>query len=197
MDSSAEMLQKIEAELARENDDVAETEQSADHLAEILDELMEEMKVTKRQRIREIMKKPEQEAAIEAIYDEIEEALQKKIDGLNHQIDLLSDKRNTIIQIDRATKTALEVFRDVLNKDKLERMDLELIIERILVFEDHVEVKLRSDIDAILRTGEAEEAANFKQDTGDISQITIVQTADRRSDKVFHVNVISSGERLP
>ena len=76
-------------------------------------------------------------------------------------------------------------------------MDLELIIERILVFEDHVEVKLRSDIDAILRTGEAEEAANFKQDTGDISQITIVQTADRRSDKVFHVNVISSGERLP
>ena len=62
---------------------------SADRLAEVLSDLQEELKVTKRQRIREIMKKPEQEASIEALYDEMEADLQKKIDGIHHQICLL------------------------------------------------------------------------------------------------------------
>ena len=41
----------------------AKTEQSADHLAEVLDDLQEELKATKRQRIRDIMKHPEHEEA--------------------------------------------------------------------------------------------------------------------------------------
>ena len=49
---------------------MAETEQSADNLAAVLADLTEELKVTKRQRIREIMKKPEKEAEIEATYDD-------------------------------------------------------------------------------------------------------------------------------
>ena len=136
----------LNEELKRENDQVAETEQSADNLAAVLADLTEELKVTKRQRIREIMKKPEQEASIEALYDEMEADLQKKIDGINHQINLLSDKRNTIIQVNRVAKTAIDVFRDILEKDKLERNDLELLIDKILVFEDHLEIKLQSDI---------------------------------------------------
>ena len=91
MENSASMIEELNRDLAKENDNIAETEQSADHLAEILDDLMEEMRITKRQRIREIMKKPEQEEMIEATYDEMEAELQKKIDGLNHQIDILSD----------------------------------------------------------------------------------------------------------
>ncbi len=104
------MIEQLNRDLARENDSIAETEQSADNLAAVLEELEEEMKVTKRQRIREIMKKPDREAEIEATYDELEAELQQKIDGLNHQIDLLSDKRNTVIKVNRAAKTALEVF---------------------------------------------------------------------------------------
>ena len=142
MENSASMIDELNRDLAKENDNIAETEQSADHLAEILDDLMEEMRITKRQRIREIMKKPEQEEMIEATYDEMEAELQKKIDGLNHQIDILSDKRNTYIRVNRAAKTALEVFNDILHKDKLERNDLELLIDRILVYEDHLEIKL-------------------------------------------------------
>ena len=137
-DGSAAMLERLNEELKRETEQVAETEQSADNLAAVLADLTEELKVTKRQRIREIMKKPEQEASIEALYDEMEADLQKKIDGINHQIDLLSDKRNTIIQVNRVTKTAIDVFRDILEKDKLERNDLELLIDKILVFEDHL-----------------------------------------------------------
>ena len=196
MENSAAMIDQLNRDLARENDEIAETEQSADHLAEVLDELMEEMKVTKRQRIREIMKKPEKEAEIEATYDELEEELQKKIDGLNHQIDLLSDKRNTVIKVNRAAKTALDVFADILAKEKLDRNDLELIIDRVLVFEDHLEIKLQRDIDSLLRCGTLEEAANFNSGIENILHCRLVQSADKRPDKVFDVNVIYDGDPL-
>lgn len=194
-DSSAAMLEQLNEELKRENDQVAETEQSADNLAAVLADLTEELKVTKRQRIREIMKKPEQEASIEALYDEMEADLQKKIDGLSHQIDLLSDKRNTIIQVNRVAKTAIDVFHDILEKGTLERNDLELLIDKILVFEDHLEIRLQSDIDTLLRCGTLEDAANFKQGTENIGN-TLIQSSKGHEDKVFRANVINEGDPL-
>ena len=201
MENSAAMIEELNRDLAKENDNIAETEQSADHLAEILDDLMEELRITKRQRIREIMKKPDKEELIEATYDEMEAELQKKIDGLNHQIDLLSDKRNTYIRVNRAAKTALEVFDDILHKDKLERNDLELLIYQILVYEDHLEIKLQADIDSLLRCGTLEEcvkgisAANFDSDTEN-SENTLRQSSQNREDKVFRVHVVNDGDPL-
>ena len=201
MENSAAMIEELNRDLAKENDNIAETEQSADHLAEILDDLMEELRITKRQRIREIMKKPDQEELIEETYDEMEAELQKKIDGLNHQIDLLSDKRNTYIRVNRAAKTALEVFDDILHKDKLERNDLELLIDQILVYEDHLEIKLQADIDSLLRCGTLEEcvkgisAANFDSDTEN-SENTLRQSSKKREDKVFRVHVVNDGDPL-
>ena len=212
MDHSSEMLQKLNEDLAHEQEDVAGTEQSADHLAQVLEELQEELKVTKRQRIRDLMKHPDQEELLEQTYDELEEDLQKRIEGIGHQIDLLSDKRNTIIRVNRAAKTAMEVFRDILNKERLERRDLELIIQKIKVYEDRLEIQLQADVDSILRSGtlpeEAEETAvaamaeipegtvNFKSGMGHISPVTIVQEAKQHPDKVFHANVISDGDPL-
>lgn len=211
MENSADMLARLNEDLAREQEDVQETEQSADRLAEVLTDLQEELKVTKRQRIRDLMKHPEQEELLSETYDELEADLQKKIEGIRHQIDMLSDKRNTIIQVNRAARTAMEVFGDILRKDTLERNDLELIIRKIKVYEDHLEIQLQSDVDAILRSGTlpveqtvavaamapaGEGTANFKQGMEHISPVTIVQTAKRRPDKVFHANVISDGDPL-
>ena len=212
MDHSKDMLQRLNEDLAHEQEDVAGTEQSADHLAQVLEELQEELKVTKRQRIRDLMKHPDQEELLEQTYDELEEDLQKRIEGIGHQIELLSDKRNTILRVNRAAKTALEVFGDILRKDRLERRDLELIIRQIKVYEDRLEIQLQADVDSILRSGTLpEETAgetvaaiaqipgdtiNFKSGMGHISPITIVQRSEKRRDKVFHANVISDGEPL-
>jgi len=192
MDNSAAMIERLNAELAKENDDVAETEQSADNLAEVLADLNEELKVTKRQRIRDIMKHPEQERLLEETYDEMEAELQKKIEGLNHQIELLSDKRNTIIQANRSAKTALDVFADVLSKEHLDRNDLELIIDRIKVFEDHLEVKLQRDIDTLLRCDGMDNIIKFDDE---LSR-TLIQSSEKRPDKVYAVNIISDGDPL-
>ncbi len=196
MDHSTDMLERLNQDLEREQEDVVETEQSADHLASVLAELQEELKVTKRQRIRDLMKHPEQEALLEETYDELESDLQKKIEGISHQIELLADKRNTIIQVNRAARTALEVFQDILNKDHLERNDLELIIDHIKVYEDHLEIQLQADVDAILQSAAQEEAVNFKSGIENSLHCRIVQSATHQKDKVFDVHVISDGDPL-
>ena len=190
---SAEMLAKLNEDLRQEESNVVETEQSADHLAEILEDLRRELKATKRQRIRDILKHPDQESLLEETYDELESDLQKRMEGLTHQIDLLSDKRNTIIQVNRAAKTAMDVFDDILNKEKLERNDLELLVDEIRVFEDRLELKLQPDVDSILQCSTMERTINFPDGTGDISSISIVQSAKQRPDKVFRANVINNG----
>ena len=196
MDNSAVMLERLNADLAREQEDVTETEVSADRLAEVLEDLQAELKATKRQRIRDIMKHPENEELLEETYDELEADLHKKIEGISHQIEMLSDKRNTIIKVNRAAKTAMDVFEDILNKESLDRNDLELIIRRIRVYEDHLEIELKADVDTLIRCGTLEEAANFKQGSMDILKTELVQSSFHRKDKVYTVNVISGGDPL-
>ncbi len=187
-DNSAEMLERLNAELAREPEDVAETERSAANLEDVLLDAQEELKATKRQRVRDIMRHPENEAVLEATYDELEADLLRKIEGLQSQIEHVTDRRNTIIRTNRAAKTAMEVFDDIIGKEKLEKQDLELIIERIKVYEDHVEIQLKADIDTLLRRGELPEP--------DTEPVTVLQTSTHHPDRAISANVISDGDPL-
>lgn len=187
-DNSTEMLERLNAELAREPEDVAETERSAANLEDVLLDAQEELKATKRQRVRDIMRHPENEAVLEATYDELEADLLRKIEGLQSQIEHVTDRRNTIIRTNRAAKTAMEVFDDIIGKEKLEKQDLELIIERIKVYEDHVEIQLKADIDTLLRRGELPEP--------DTEPVTVLQTSTHHPDRAISANVISDGDPL-
>ena len=223
-DNSAAMLERLNADLAREQEDVAETQRAAENLEATLLDLQEELKATKRQRIRDVMKHPEQEATLEETYDELESDLVRRMEGVQHQIDLTQDKKNTIIRVNRAAKTALEVFDDILNKPKLDRNDLQLIIQKIKVYEDHIEVLLKADIDALLRSDPAVGAdlcvrpssvtAAPMETPSEVSiaavapasiplevpkspyEIQITQESDRHRGKVFTVKVISNGDPL-
>lgn len=187
-DNSAEMLEKLNAELAREPEDVAETERSAANLEDVLLDAQEELKATKRQRVRDIMRHPENEAVLEATYDELEADLLRKIEGLQSQIEHVTDRRNTIIRANRAAKTAMEVFDDIITKPHLEKQDLELIIERIRVYEDHVEIRLKADIDTLLRRGELPEP--------DTEPVTVVQASTHHPDRTISANVVNEGDPL-
>ena len=82
----------------------------------------------------------------------------------------------------------MEVFDDILDKDRLDPRDLNLILDQIIVFEDHIDVKLKADIDTLLKTGELpgdgeEDAANFKWGTE--GQVIVVQQVKKRLDKAF------------
>ena len=187
-DNSAEMLEKLNAELAREPEDVAETERSAANLEDVLLDAQEELKATKRQRVRDIMRHPENEAVLDETYDELEADLMRKIEGLQSQIEHVTDRRNTIIRANRAAKTAMEVFDDIITKPHLEKQDLELIIERIRVYEDHVEIQLKADIDTLLRRGELPEP--------DKEPVTVLQTSTHHPDRTISANVVNEGDPL-
>ena len=147
------MLERLNADLAHEQEDISETERTAENLETLLLDAQEELKATKRQRIRDMARHPEQEAILEETYDELEHDLIQRINGLQNQLQMAADKRNTIIQVNRAAKTAMEVFDDLLSKEHLDRKDLQLIIEKIKVYEDHLAFRLKADIDCLLRSG--------------------------------------------
>ncbi len=210
-DNSAAMLDRLNADLAKEREDVAGAEQTAAHLEEVLADLQEELKATKRARIRDIMKHPDREETLEETYDQLESDLLRRIEGLQNQIAMAVDKRNTIIRVNRAAKTALEVFDDILNKPKLDRNDLRLIIEKIRVYEDHIEVLLKADVDSILRSGELPEEAAEERPAAVAAmapasippkasekprEVQIVQESGRRKGKVFTVKVVGNGDPL-
>lgn len=200
-DNSAAMLDRLNADLAREADDVAETEKSAENLEAVLADLQKELKATKRQRIRDIMKHPDQEDTLEETYDELESDLLRRMEGIQNQIALTADRRNTIIRVNRAAKTALEVFDDILHKEKLERADLELIIQKMVVFEDHLDIHLKADVDSILQSGtlpeeKPEAVAAMAPVSADPYEIQIIQESDKHNDKIFTVKVISDGDPL-
>ena len=187
-DNSAEMLEKLNAELAREPEDVATRDLVSVNLEDVLLDAQEELKATKRQRVRDIMRHPENEAMLEETYDELESDLMRRIEGLQSQLERVTDKRNTIIRANRAAKTAMEVFDDIIKKPHLEKQDLELIIERIKVYEDRVEIQLKADIDTLLRRGELPEP--------DTEPVTVLQTSTHHPDRAISANVISDGDPL-
>ena len=210
-ENSSAMLDRLNGDLANEQKDVAETEQAAAHLEEVLADLQAELKATKRQRIRDIMKHPDQEETLEETYDELENDLLRRMEGIQNQIAMTQHKRSTIIRVNRAAKTALELFDDILNKPKLDRNDLQLIIEKIRVYENHIEVQLKADIDSILRCGELPEELAEEQPEAVAAmapirldrpekakpyEIQIVQESDKHRGKSFTVKVISNGDPL-
>ena len=152
-ENSSDMVPQLEAEIGKTKVDAAETERSKEHLETVLKELQEELRATKRQRIRDVMKHPEREQLLEETYDEMEAELEQRISGIKSQIAMTSETRSTIMKAKRSAKTAAEVFADILQKGKLERNDLQIMINRIFVYEDHLDVSLKPDLDALLQNG--------------------------------------------
>ena len=197
-ETSADMIKKLQKSVESESDAVKNNMETIDLLEKQLNDAKEELKVLTRQKTRELMRKPENEEIIEETYDELMAECQDRIDGIGNQIALTYNKRNTIIRVNRIAKTSLDIFSEILDKDRLQKNDLELIIEKIYVYEDHIHIKLKDDIESILKSGmpESEQAANFNQGIRNISKTQAVQTSAKRRDKVYDVSVISNGDPL-
>ncbi len=183
MERSSDMMERLNAEISNERETIEDTAHTSTHLASMIDELRQELKATKRQRIRDVMKHPEQEALIDQTYDELESELGRKIEGLSNQMSLLDQKRNAILRAGNTTQTAIDLFESILAKEKLDRSDLALMIDHIKVYEDHLEIQLQSDIDQLLRSDE-----NLT--------CQLIQSARNQRDKVLDVHVVSEGDPL-
>ncbi len=207
MMNSEKMIAELEKAIKNEPQSVKASQSALETLEVDLSKAKDEFKATKKQKIKELMKNEDNQELIEETFAEIEEELQTKIDGLEKQIAFAAERRNTVIQVNRISKTAIDIFREILDKEKLDKNDLSLIIDKIIVLEDNIEIQLKADIAMLLECGTVTKelieksnyvgnAVNFKWDTESIAKATIVQSATNQRDKAFGVNVICEGDPL-
>ena len=195
-DNSQEMIAKLDEALKEEKVETTQTKSTVEILRDRIEDAKSEMKLLARQKIKEIARNPENEALYDETYGEILDDLAKQIDSLESQIGLLAEKQSAVVRVNRTAKTAIDIFNDIIEKDALTRADLEVIIEKILVYEDRIEITLKPNIDALLRLEPQKGlTANFNCDTVNIEQ-TVTQKSSNKRDKVIRVNVFSKGDPL-
>ncbi len=196
LENSEEMLKRLDDALKEEKIQTGHTADTIGILQGRIEDAKSEMKLLARQKIKEIARKPENEALLEETYGEMQDELANRINSLENQIKLIADKQGAVLRVNRTAKTAMDIFNDIIAKKSLAKADLDFIIERINVYETHIDIQLKSNIDTLLRIGtEQEPDANFSCDTGDIS-INAVQSVPNGRDKVIRVNVIREGDPL-
>ena len=199
--NSADMLERLEKTVAEESQAMNENENIIEILTSRLENAKEELKATKKQKIRDMLKSDGDKELIEETYVEIEQELTDKIYGIENQLKINLDKRSEIVKVNRAAKTVFEVFDNILKKDKLDKIDIGLIVERIDVFESGViDIKLKADIENLLKVGELpnrEISENFNFDSIGISYNTkYTQKAPKQRAKAYTVSVIREGDPL-
>ncbi len=209
-DNSQSMLNVLNEVLSYEERSTESGKRAADEIRIQIDAEREELKALARQKVRDVARHSDNADILEETYDALIEEANNRIRGLTNQLAMVAETTNTIVKVNRVAKTVIDLFNDLLVKEKLDKSDLHLIIDRIIVYEDHIDIKLKADVDEILKTGTVEhfkqeisgEIANFNSDTEDIEIVAkdlsfvIAQRAKKRRDKVFCVNVISGGDPL-
>ena len=211
MKTSDKMIAELEKNISNEANDLKTNADSVADLQVDLARAKEEYKATQKQKIRDIMKADEEQRdMIEEAYEDIENELISKIEGLEKQTALMVERRNQTIEVNRIAKNAIEIFRDIVNKKKLDKGDLSIIINKIIIHdgdESQIDIQLKSDIQMLLESGtlteeELERAGyrgkvvNFKWDIESNLEATIVQKVRNQKDKAFGVNVLCGGDPL-
>ena len=199
-DNSEDMLAVLQKSIDREKKETSSSKDVVEILMQRMEDAKTEMKFLSRQHIKDLAKHPEQEEMLEEQVTD----LMKQIEGYRNQIQLATDKHNAIISVNRTARTVMEVFDAILNKEKLSKVDIDFIVDRIDIFTDHINVKLRSDIDALLKTGlpaelqteNAGAGANFDSGTKKADSLTPIAHITTSKGEILSVNVISEGDPL-
>lgn len=200
--NSEVMLEQLQESIDREHNETSTSKSVVEVLEQQMEDTRAEIKMLARQHVKDIAKHPEREEILEEIYSEQIDELTLRLEGLRSQMQLAADKHNMIVSVNRTAKTVMNVFDAILNKKSLSKSDVDFIIERIIVYEDHVDFRLRSDIDALLKTGMLPEydtdktAVNFKSGTKKIDCLTPFACISRKNGEILSVNVISEGDPL-
>ncbi len=201
-DNSEEMLEQLQQSIDKEQKETSSSKNIVEVLLQKIEDTKTEIKLLNRQRVNDIKKRPEREDMISEVYDEQIDDLLQQIEGFQNQIQLATDKHNAIVSMNRTAKTVMEIFDTILNKESLSKIDVDFIVDRIDVYKKHIDIKLKSDIDALLKTGipaelqTEETAVNFDSDTEKSENLTTFAKVKTSKGEILSVNIISEGDPL-
>lgn len=202
MDNSKDMLDELERNLKAEPTYIDSNANLINKLENDLEQAKAQLKNMTRQKLREIAKNPTYAESIEEIYEEVEKEQLDAIEGIKNQINAGLKQRSNIVDINRKARSVMDVFENILNKKHLDKNDIGCLIEKIIVCEDHLDIKLRADIDKLLRLNmtnvRKKSVINFEFDTDgkSSSQYTICPEVKNQRARVIGVNIICDGDPL-
>lgn len=117
----------------------------------------DELKILMTQKIKELSKNPDMEEIISQTYDDLQREKMERIKILQTQIEDFKNISEKTAEIKSNLKTALEIFNDIINKEAIEKKDLELIIEKIIVFENgKLQILFKNGIDFLVGDSKGE-----------------------------------------
>ena len=179
-DESEGMIKYLQESIREEESVLDESDDVIESLEDQLAGLQAELKATKAQKVRDRMRHPEDADIIDETYEAMEKDLTDRIAGIKNQILMSADKRSTVVTANRIARTVIEVFDSILEGNKFSKDDLRLILDRILVYEDRVEVQFKPDINAILQSGRM-------LTEKDAEALEILQSAEKHRTKALAV----------
>ena len=203
-DNSQMMLEQLQASIDKEQKQTSSSKTLVETLTERMEDAKTEIKMLNHQRIADKKKRPEKADMIDELYEDQINELMYQIEGYKNQIRLALDKHNAIVNVNRTAKTVMEIFDAILSKKSLTKVDVDFIIDRIDVYIDHIDIRLKSDIDALLKTGVPEElmvqqeeaAVNFNEGTKKTENLTPFAKITTSKGEILSVNIISEGDPL-
>ncbi len=198
-ENSRQMIEQLQNAIAEEQQETKDSRNIIDTLEQQIEDAKAEIKMLTRQKTRDLMKHPDRADMLDEIYDEQIDDLTLRIAGLKNQMHLAADRHNAVVQVNRTARTVFQVFDSILEKPSLTKQDIGLIVDKILVCTDRIDVYLKADVDSLLRlsskpfSAALEEAANFDPGIGlrISSPVTLVRNS--KGDELG-VNTISKGE---
>ena len=182
-DNSQDMIAKLDEALRDEKELSKGNTDTIAVLQRHVTDCKAEMKALMHQKARELMRDPAQADILDEMYSEMIDELAGRIDGLQNQIELVANRHSNAVRANRVAKTAVEVFDKVLNKEKLDKCDIELIIERITVYESRIDIQLKADLSHVLQHG-------------GVDELVVTQESAKRKSKAFSVEAVSEGENV-
>lgn len=188
-DNSTEMLAQLEEAVKQQPEREQEIGRTIDSLDRQLENAREQYKVLLKRKVLDMMgKDADQAAIIDETYRELESELLQRINGLETQIKNSINSRNQLIQVNRKAKTVIDVFDSILSKEKLDKKDVGLIVERIDVYGDRLDIRLKADISELLMLDVSDDSEPLPD--------SISQDIMHRRPKVLSINVINEGDPL-
>ena len=188
-DNSAGMLAQLEDAIRQQPEQEQEIARTIENLDWQLERAHEQLKALFKRKLVDTMgKDAAQTAIVEETYQDLEAELLQRISGLKTQIDNSNDSRNQLIQINRKARTVIDVFDAILGKEKLDKRDVGLIVERIDVYDHCLDIRLKADIDELLHLDAAVGSEPLPE--------SVTQAGERHAAKVYTVNVVNEGDPL-
>ena len=200
-ENSEDMIKQLQDSIKSETENADSGKRIVRNLEDQIDKVKSEINMLIRQKARDIIKHPERADTIEEVYDEQIYDLTTRIEGLKNQLKLAEDKQGEVKRLNQSSKTVFDVFDSIVNKQHLDKQDIGLIVDKIMVFNDKIEIQLKSDIDSLLSITSSrdvesrDEHSNFHKGTEQPNTSLIAGRKNSKGD-VLSVNTISDGEPL-